>query len=114
MSLVSETGTLLGGQQLGGQQHQTPNDANLPAGSLKQRRDEREESPVNVGDTERLVSVAAGAILTGLGLSRMDTIAYVRSVVDLIVQLDRQGGQRGIAVIERTSDLFKAELPTRL
>ncbi|MCH8617393.1 P-type DNA transfer ATPase VirB11 [Sphingomonas sp. SM33] len=51
---------------------------------------------------------------TGLGLSRLDTIAYVRSVVDLIVQLDRQGGQRGIAAIERTTDLFKAELPTSL
>jgi type IV secretion system protein VirB11 len=47
---------------------------------------------------------------SGLGLSRLDTIAYVRSVVDLIVQLDRQGGQRGIASIERTSDIFKREL----
>jgi type IV secretion system protein VirB11 len=45
---------------------------------------------------------------SGLGLSRTDTIAYVRSVVDLIVQLDRQGGQRGIAAIERTSDLSSA------
>jgi len=47
---------------------------------------------------------------SGLGLSRLDTIAYVRSVVDLIVQLDRQGGQRGIATIERTSDMFRREL----
>jgi len=45
---------------------------------------------------------------SGLGLSRMDTIAYVRSVVDLIVQLDRQGGQRGIAAIERTTELSSA------
>ena len=45
---------------------------------------------------------------SGLGLSRTDTIAYVRSVVDLIVQLDRQGGQRGIAAIARTSELSSA------
>jgi hypothetical protein len=29
--------------------------------------------------------------------------------VDLVVQLDRQGGKRGIAAIERTSDIFKRE-----
>jgi len=46
---------------------------------------------------------------SGLGLSRHDTIAYVRSVVDLVVQLDRQGGKRGIAAIERTSDIFRRE-----
>jgi type IV secretion system protein VirB11 len=57
-----------------------------------------------------LEQLALMVMQRGLGLSRLDTIAYVRSVVDLIVQLDRQGGQRGIATIERTSDMFKSEL----
>jgi type IV secretion system protein VirB11 len=55
-----------------------------------------------------LEQLALMVMQSGLGLSRTDTIAYVRSVVDLIVQLDRQGGQRGIAAIERTSDLSSA------
>jgi type IV secretion system protein VirB11 len=59
-----------------------------------------------------LEQLALMVMQSGLGLSRLDTIAYVRSVVDLIVQLDRQGGQRGIAAIERTSDIFKRELPS--
>ena len=59
-----------------------------------------------------LEQLALMVMQSGLGLSRLDTIAYVRSVVDLIVQLDRQGGQRGIAAIERTSDIFKHELPS--
>jgi len=63
--------------------------ANSPAGALEQ--------------------LALMVMQTGLGLSRLDTIAYVRSVVDLIVQLDRRGGRRGIAAIERTSDIFKRE-----
>ena len=36
----------------------------------------------------------------GLGLSRSDTIAYARSMIDIIVQLDRAGGARRIAAIE--------------
>jgi type IV secretion system protein VirB11 len=56
-----------------------------------------------------LEQLALMVMQSGLGLSRVDTIAYVRSVVDLIVQLDRQGGQRGIAAIERTGDIFKRE-----
>jgi type IV secretion system protein VirB11 len=58
--------------------------ANSPAGALEQ--------------------LALMVMQTGIGLSRLDTIAYVRSVVDLIVQLDRQGGRRGISTIVRTSD----------
>jgi len=57
-----------------------------------------------------LEQLALMVMQSGLGLSRLDTIAYVRSVVDLIVQLDRQGGQRGIAAIERTSEMFRREL----
>ena len=41
----------------------------------------------------------------GLGLSRADTIAYATSVIDVIVQLDRQGGARGVSAIELTSTL---------
>jgi type IV secretion system protein VirB11 len=59
--------------------------------------------------TGALEQLALMVMQSGLGLSRLDTIAYVRSVVDLIVQLDRQGGQRGIAAIERTADIFKRE-----
>ena len=55
-----------------------------------------------------LEQLALMVMQSGLGLSRQDTIAYVRSVVDLIVQLDRQGGQRGIAAIESTSELSAA------
>ena len=36
----------------------------------------------------------------GLGLSRADTIAYARSMIDIVVQLDRSGGQRRIAAID--------------
>jgi type IV secretion system protein VirB11 len=56
-----------------------------------------------------LEQLALMVMQSGLGLSRLDTIAYVRSVVDLVVQLDRQGGKRGIAAIERTSDIFRRE-----
>ncbi len=59
--------------------------ANSPAGALEQ--------------------LALMVMQTGIGLSRLDTIAYVRSVVDLIVQLDRQGGRRGISMISRTGDI---------
>lgn len=57
-----------------------------------------------------LEQLALMVMQSGLGLSRLDTIAYVRSVVDLIVQLDRQGGQRGIAAIERTADVLKKQI----
>ncbi len=49
-----------------------------------------------------LEQLALMVMQAGLGLSRADTIAYARSVVDLIVQLDRREGQRGIAAIVRT------------
>jgi type IV secretion system protein VirB11 len=38
----------------------------------------------------------------GLGLSRSDTIAYALSVIDIIVQLDRIGGERQISAIVPT------------
>ncbi len=42
----------------------------------------------------------------GLGLSRADTIAYACSVIDVIVQLDRQGGSRGVAAVELARSLL--------
>ncbi len=43
---------------------------------------------------------------TGIGLTRSDTIAYAASVIDVIVQLDRSGGKRGISAIGRCADLL--------
>jgi type IV secretion system protein VirB11 len=43
---------------------------------------------------------------TGLGLSRRETIEYAASVIDVVVQLDRTGGKRGISAIEETRDLI--------
>ena len=74
-------------------------------------------APVRVARAFRLPIIAAMTALALSGCIRrsapvavapqptLDTIAYVRSGVDLIVQLDRQGGRRGISTIIRTSDL---------
>jgi type IV secretion system protein VirB11 len=43
---------------------------------------------------------------TGIGLTRGDTIAYAASVIDVIVQLDRSEGKRGISAIARSSELI--------
>ena len=43
---------------------------------------------------------------TGIGLTRTDTIAYAASVIDVIVQLDRSDGKRGIGAIARSADLL--------
>lgn len=45
---------------------------------------------------------------SGLGLTRADTLAYARSMIDLVVQLDRAGGRRRIAAIAPT----RAEVAT--
>ena len=42
---------------------------------------------------------------TGIGLTRSDTLAYAASVIDVIVQLDRSNGRRGISAISRARDL---------
>ena len=43
---------------------------------------------------------------TGIGLSRSDTIAYAASVIDVIVQLGRDGaGKRGITEIADSNSL---------
>ena len=43
---------------------------------------------------------------TGIGLSRTDTIAYAASVIDVVVQLDRSEGKRGIGAIALSRDLL--------
>jgi type IV secretion system protein VirB11 len=52
-----------------------------------------------------LEQLALIVMQTGIGLSRLDTIAYAKSVIDYIVQLDRADGRRGIADIAATRDL---------
>ncbi|MBH5321758.1 P-type DNA transfer ATPase VirB11 [Aurantiacibacter sediminis] len=42
---------------------------------------------------------------TGIGLTRSDTIAYAASVIDVIVQLDRTNGKRGISAIAEAHKL---------
>ena len=42
---------------------------------------------------------------TGIGLTRSDTIAYAASVIDVIVQLDRVDGKRGISAIAEAREL---------
>lgn len=46
-----------------------------------------------------LQQLALMVMQTGFNLSIQDTIVYARSVVDLIVQLDRRDGTRGISAI---------------
>lgn len=45
---------------------------------------------------------------TGIGLSRSDTIAYASSVIDIIVQLERNDGKRGISAIAEARDLAQS------
>lgn len=45
---------------------------------------------------------------TGIGLGRADTIAYAASVIDVIVQLDRTDGKRGISAIAEARDLAQS------
>jgi type IV secretion system protein VirB11 len=43
---------------------------------------------------------------TGIGLSRADTIEYATSVIDVIVQLGRSEGQRGISAIGWSGEIY--------
>ena len=53
-----------------------------------------------------LEQLALMVMQTGIGLSRADTIAYAASVIDVIVQLGRDGdGRRGITAIAETASL---------
>jgi type IV secretion system protein VirB11 len=53
-----------------------------------------------------LDQLALMVMQTGIGLSRSDTIAYAASVIDVVVQLDRSGGKRGISAIARSAELL--------
>jgi len=44
----------------------------------------------------------------GIGLTRRETMEYTASVIDIVVQLDRIDGQRGIATIAPTRTLIDA------
>lgn len=46
-----------------------------------------------------LEQIAMMAMQTGIGLTRTETLAYAASVIDVVVQLDRLDGKRGIAAI---------------
>ena len=41
---------------------------------------------------------------SGIGLTRRETLEYPASVIDIVVQLDRNNGQRGICAIAATGD----------
>jgi type IV secretion system protein VirB11 len=56
-----------------------------------------------------LEQIALMAMQTGIGLSRAETLAYAASVIDVVVQLDRIEGKRGIAAIARSRDLIAQE-----
>jgi len=53
-----------------------------------------------------LEQLALMVMQTGIGLTRSDTIAYAASVIDVIVQLDRSDGRRGISAIARPADIL--------
>ncbi len=58
-----------------------------------------------------LEQLALMVMQTGIGLSRADTIAYAASVIDVVVQLQRDAnGRRGIAAIAESKDLLDAAL----
>jgi type IV secretion system protein VirB11 len=50
-----------------------------------------------------LEQLALMVMQSGLGLSRSETIEYARSVIDVVVQLGREGAERKIVAIEQLS-----------
>ncbi|HZU51269.1 MAG TPA: P-type DNA transfer ATPase VirB11 [Sphingomicrobium sp.] len=61
-----------------------------------------------------LEQLALMVMQSGLGLSRSETIDYARSVIDVVVQLGREGAQRKITAIEQLSpESTAAELTIR-
>jgi len=53
--------------------------------------------------TGALEQLALMVMQSGLGLSRSETIDYARSVIDVVVQLGREGAERKIVAIEQLS-----------
>ena len=52
-----------------------------------------------------LEQIALMAMQTGIGLTRSETLEYAASVIDIVVQLDRIDGKRGIAAIAEARTL---------
>jgi type IV secretion system protein VirB11 len=52
-----------------------------------------------------LEQLALMVMQTGIGLTRADTIAYAASVIDIVVQLERTAGKRGISAIAWSREL---------
>jgi len=46
------------------------------------------------------------SLQAGIGLTRAETLDYAASVIDVVVQLDRQDGRRGLAEIVEARDLL--------
>ena len=46
-----------------------------------------------------LEQIALMSMQTGIGLTRAETLEYAASVIDVVVQLDRVNGRRGISAI---------------
>jgi type IV secretion system protein VirB11 len=46
--------------------------------------------------------IAFMCMQAGLGLGRLETMEYARSMIDVVIQLDRHSGQRAISCIELT------------
>ena len=53
-----------------------------------------------------LEQIALMAMQTGIGLTRAETMEYAASVIDVVVQLDRIEGKRGIAAIAQSTTLL--------
>jgi len=53
-----------------------------------------------------LDQLALMAMQTGIGLTRTETLDYAASVIDVVVQLDRNDGRRGIGAIAAARDLI--------
>lgn len=53
-----------------------------------------------------LDQIALMAMQTGIGLTRAETLEYAASVIDVVVQLDRMAGRRGIAAIAESRSLI--------
>ena len=59
-----------------------------------------------------LEQLALMVMQSGLGLSRTETIDYARSVIDVVVQLGREGAERKIVAIEELSPTSPPREPT--
>lgn len=53
-----------------------------------------------------LEQISLMAMQTGIGLTRIETLEYAASVIDIVVQLDRVDGKRGISAISDARNLI--------